>query len=100
MLSKIDLESKLDEYKNNKNMAEYINIQLNKCKDNEDIFSNKNFFECMYSFKYSGAVFGSYENNFMKIIEILDNIFDDLMQNINLLRQKYNQNKPERSFVL
>ena len=85
MLSKDELKSKLDEYKNNKNMTEYINIQLNKCKDHEDIFSNKNFFENMYSFKYSGTVFGSYENNFMKITEMLDNIINNLMQHISLL---------------
>ena len=85
ILSKNELKNKLDEFKNNKNMIEYINIQLNKFKGDEEIFSNENFFEYMYSLKYSGTIYGLYEKNFMKIIEMIDNIIDKLMENINLL---------------
>ena len=84
-LAKNDLEKKLETYKNNEYMTEYINIQLNKCKINEQIFSNKKLFEYLYNLKYSEAIFGYYGHNFLIIIEIIDKILFNLKENVNLI---------------
>ena len=91
-LLKTEFEKRLIKYKDNLNMTEYLNIQINKCKKNKLIFSNKKF--CDHLFKDnqnqnniddSSIILENYKNDFLKVIECIDKIFENLINNINLV---------------
>ena len=81
---KSNLEEKLNDYKNNPNIAEYLQYQIDACQYNEKIFSNKYFFGSFANYKYASNILSLYENNFMIVIEIIDKILDLLMKNLDL----------------
>ena len=84
-ISKDYLAKKLEENKNNKNMAEYINFQLKKVQENEEIFSNTILMEGIFFADSEEFIPILYENDFKKVTEIIDNIFDNLKNNIRFI---------------
>ena len=84
-MSKKDLEKQLESYKDDKNMVEYINKQIDQCKKNEEIFSNKELFDSIYRTNFPEYIFGLYQMEFMRVIEFIDKIFENLENNILLL---------------
>ena len=89
-LIKSEFEKKLEQYKDNLNMIEYLNIQINKCKKNKFIFSNQNYSNHLYYhdsdyIDNSSIVREYYKNDFKKVIECIDKIFENLINNIHLV---------------
>ena len=88
----IDLSlDKLKELKNkynsekNENMKNYIEYQLNSQSDNE-IYSNKIFFSQMNnSSLYSYEILMNYEKNFIKVINFINSILDNILENLDIL---------------
>ena len=82
-LSKDYLEKKLEENKNNKNMTEYINIQMKNLQKNEEIFSNIHLKESFFFADSEEFIPILYENDFRKVIEIIDKILDNIKNNLH-----------------
>ena len=82
-ISKDYLEKKLEENKNNKNMIEYINFQINTIQNNDDIFSNDILMESIFFADPEEFIPFLYENDFKKVIEIIDKILDNLKNNLH-----------------
>jgi len=89
-LSDLSIE-KLDELKNkyisekNDKMKDYIEYQLNLQKK-EGKYSNKNFFMIMNNNSpYSFEILMNYEKNFIKVINFINKILDNILENLDLL---------------
>ena len=82
-LSKDYLEKKLEENKNNKNMIEYINIQMKNIQKNEEVFSNMHLKESFFFADSEEFIPILYENDFRKVIEIIDKILDNIKNNLH-----------------
>lgn len=81
-LSKDYLEKKLEENKNNKNMIEYINFQIKKIQNDEEIFSRNHLMEAIFYADSEEFIPILYENDFRKVIEIIDKILDNIKKNL------------------
>ena len=68
-----ELETKLNEYKNNSNMVEYIQNQINKCKTKKDIFYNTDLVESILTSKFKEIIFDNYQRDFFKVIFLKSN---------------------------
>ena len=66
-------------------MTEFINIQIEKCNANKSIFVNKNLFENLYLGENSKVILDYYKKDFMKVIECIDKILENLVINIHLV---------------
>ena len=82
---KEDLETKLDEYKDNPNMMEYINNKIKQCNINKELFSNEHFLNIINNSNYSDTIYDLYKEDFMEVIDIIDKIFQNLISSIHLL---------------
>ena len=80
-----DLENKLNEYKDNPNMKEYIRRQIAKCKNDKKIFSNKIFIDSLYKSEHTEKIYDAYQNDFLKIIKYIDEILENIKNKIHLL---------------
>ena len=76
-----------DKYISDKNldMKNYIDHQLNSQNDNE-IFSNKTFFELINNNTPNAfEILMNYEKNFIKVINFINSILDNILENLDLL---------------
>ena len=80
-----ELESKINEYKNNSSMVEYIKKQIIKCKNKNNIFCNKDLLDIIDSSKFSKIVYDNYKRDFFKVMEFINKILENLSKNIHLL---------------
>ena len=88
----IDLSlQKLNELKNkyilenNNLMKNFIDFQLNG-QDNNEIYSNKQFFKTMNkNTLYSPEILMDYERSFFKVIKFIDSLLDTILENIDFL---------------
>ena len=84
-ITKDEFQKKLKEYENNKGMKEYCNIQLKNYNKEAKIFSNEKLLENVYESTVSSEVLALYQIDFFKVVKILDELFNNLMNNIYLL---------------
>ena len=89
-LLKSELEKHLKEFKNDVNMSEYLNIQINKCNQNKLIFANKKLCDRLYQndnnqCDNTNIILESYKIDFFKVIECINKIFENLKNNIHLV---------------
>ena len=82
-LYKINEENKDKEEKNE--MKDYIQLHINFCESNPDIYKNDTFIQTISSSKLSQDIFSLYQNIFTGLIEIISQLFKNLLDNINLL---------------
>ena len=84
-----DLKKMIEEkYLNNQNMLDYCRNQLINCGQNiinRDYYSNKSFMENLYCTQTSGEVLLLYQNDFLIIIEIIEEIFNNIKNTIYLI---------------
>ena len=66
-------------------MKIYIESHINLCKNNEDIYKNDSFFNTINKSKYSQDIFSIYQNMFIGLIEIIKKLFQNLLDNMNLV---------------
>ena len=66
-------------------MKEYCNIQLKNYDNNPNNFSNERFLNNVYESTVSSEVLALYQIDFFKVVKILDELFNNLMNNIYLI---------------
>jgi hypothetical protein len=84
-ITKKELEEKIEEYKENKGMKEYLNAQLNIFNQNPINFSNIQLLQKIYNSSSSSEVLALFQIDFFKVIKILDELFENLKNNIYLI---------------
>ena len=82
-----ELQKSLLEYKDNKEMKNFIEkkiaeIESEKCKD---LFSSQNLLETFYFSEKTEDNMNYYKNSFMQVIDIIDILFENLINNAELL---------------
>jgi hypothetical protein len=84
----IDDIEKMSQEQDNKNMKDYCNNQLIMCEnaDNKEVYySNSKLMENLYQVKSSEDLIYSYQSDFFKIIDFIEQILANLKNNLYLL---------------
>ena len=84
-VTKDELQKKIKENEGNKGMKEYCNFQIKNSESNPKIFSNEKFLSNVLMLKDSSEVLALYQIDFFKVIKIIDELFNNLMNNIYLI---------------
>ena len=84
-VTKEELEKKVKENEGNKGMKEYCDLQLKNAKNNPKFFSNEKFLANVLLLKDSSDVLALYQIDFFKVIKIIDELFNNLINNIYLI---------------
>ena len=79
-----DFEEKMNSYDDIR-MKNYFKFQLKFCEIQDDYFSNKTFLSKVLKSKYSTNLLNEYQLNFMKVILIIKEIFNKLLNDLHLL---------------
>ena len=66
-------------------MKNYYQFQLKFCEEKDDYFSNKTFMKKIFESKFSADLLNEYQLNFMKVILIIKEIFNKLLNELHLL---------------
>ena len=66
-------------------LKNYYQFQLKFCDKQEDYFSNKTFLKKIFESNYSNDILNEYQYNFMKVILIIKEIFNKLLNDLHLL---------------
>ena len=80
-VTKDELQKKIKENEGNKGMKEYCNLQIKYSES----FSNEKFLSNVLNLKDSSEVLALYQIDFFKVIKIIDELFNNLMNNIYLI---------------
>ena len=86
-LSLAKIKKLKEEYiaKNNKIMENFIDYQL-EGQNNEEIYSNKEFFKLMNNNSlYTYEILIAYEKSFIKVIHFMNSLINTIMENLDLL---------------
>ena len=84
-ITKEELQKKIKENEGIKGMKEYCNLQLKNSETNPKIFSNEKFLANVLLLKDSSEVLALYQIDFFKVVKIIDELFNNLMNNIYLI---------------
>ena len=83
-LNKNELKKMIQNNKDNKNIKDYLQYQLNlNNKNDEDIYSNKNMLEKIQKSKESEKLLFYYQRNFLIVIDIVNEIIEQIQSKIN-----------------
>ena len=80
-LNKKALQTKKDEFKDNKKMQDFLYSKLNDCDDNENKYSNHKLMGELYKFKFSPQLLLIYQKSFMVIVNFIDSILEKIIIN-------------------
>ena len=84
-ITKAELDRRIKENERSKGMTEYFNIQIKNSQNDLNIFSNGKFLNNLLAVEYPTDILTLYQIEFFKIIEIIDELFSNLMNNIYLI---------------
>ena len=84
-ITKAELDRRIKENERSKGMIEYFNIQIKNSQNDLNIFSNGKFLNNLLAVEYPTDILTLYQIEFFKIIEIIDELFSNLMNNIYLI---------------
>ena len=84
-ITKAELDRRIKENERSKGMIEYFNIQIKNSQNDLNIFSNGKFLNNLLAVDYPTDILTLYQIEFFKIIEIIDELFSNLMNNIYLI---------------
>ena len=79
-----ELKEKIDMFQS-KDMKDFLNSKLSACKSNPNIYSNDVLLNDIYKSEQSYMIFRFYIQSFMKVINIINMILDNLINKSNLL---------------
>ena len=79
------IEELITENQYDKNLNEYLVLQLRKMGEDKDIYSNKNFKEKAAHSELFCKILESYQSDFIKTISFIDKILDNLLNNFQFL---------------
>ena len=83
-LNKNEIKKQIQNCKDNKNLKEYLQTQLNIMNKNEDnLYSNSFMLEKIQKSKESEKILFYYERNFWIVIEIINEIIEQFLLTIN-----------------
>ena len=83
-LNKEELE-KFQEDTDNQNMKEYISMKLEECSSDPHSYSTESFLKNVTFFPNSKNVLIKYRHNFIIITKTIDDLFKNLLENIQIL---------------
>ena len=72
ILNKNEFQKLADKYKNNKKMYDFFNSKLNDYSSDNDLYSNKKFFDNLYKINHSEDLLLQYQINFNVVISFID----------------------------
>ena len=78
------LYEKMQEYDDIK-MKKYFEFQLNNCKEKSDLYANKSLLNMVFQSAYSTKILFIYHSYFMKVMKIIETIFNKLLNDIQSL---------------
>ena len=84
-IGKDELLKLSNDFKKNKNMYDYIQIQLKKCNDYPKIYSNDRFFKNMFDSPISKEVLALYQIDFFRVINSINELFSNFCNNSYLI---------------
>jgi len=84
-IKKEELEKKIRENERNKGMKEYFSTQIKNSQNDLKIFSNNKFLDNLLEVANPTDILALYQIEFFKIIEIIDKLFNNLLNNIYLI---------------
>ena len=82
-IKKLNEESKDKDMKID--MKEYIELHLISCQNNEEIYQNSTFFNVISKSKLAQDILSMYQNMFIGIIEIINQLLQNLLDNIDIV---------------
>ena len=83
-LDKTTLLNSLQEYKNNKNMYDYLYSKISLCENDNNIFSNLNLLNSLQSLDIDfNQILNLYQYNFIIIVNFIDEIIKNISDNLN-----------------
>ena len=84
-VNKEKLQNTINEYENNKGMKAYCNLQIKNSENNPKMFSNEKFLSNILLLNDSSEILALYQIDFFKVINIIDELFNNLINNICLI---------------
>ena len=84
-LNKKVLLKLIEEHKNDKNMYDYLYSKLSVFSDDDNIFSNEKLLTSLNKYKHPEKLLYSYQNNFMIVINFIDQIIKNILDNFHLV---------------
>ena len=79
------LQKKIKENEGKKGMEEFCNLQIKNLENNSNIFSHEKFLANILLIEDSNDALSLYQIDFFKVITIIDELFNNLLENINLI---------------
>ena len=83
--NKENLEKEILNHKNNKEMEEYLNKIISEYNESPNRYSNSSFIDKIYSFDRYEQIMNYYKDSFFQMTNIIDMLFDYLINKIDLL---------------
>ena len=83
-LTKNELENQKKTFHNNKKMIDYLDFVIKKCEKNEE-YANQKLLQNIFESPISKEVLASYQIDFSKIVNIINKLFDNLLNDLYLL---------------
>ena len=83
-LTEKELKEKINMFQS-KDMKDFLNSKINALKSNPNIYSNDILLNDIYKSEQSYMIFRFYIQSFMKVIDIINMILDNLINKMNLL---------------
>ena len=84
-LNKEELEKKLNMYKDNQKLYDFLNKKINDCYADNILYANKRLMENLYQNKSPETILDYYQKYFMIIIKFIDQIIKNILENFHLL---------------
>ncbi len=83
-LTKNELENQKKTFHGNKKMIDYLDFVIQKCEKNEE-YANQKLLQNIFESPISKEVLASYQIDFSKIVNIINKLFDNLLNDLYLL---------------
>ena len=84
-VTKDEIEKKIEENKGNEGIKEYCTNLIKQYEKNPKIFSNESFLANVFNSSVSKEVMALYQLDFYKVIKIIDELFNSLLNNMYLI---------------
>ena len=84
-VDKNELLKLLNDFKKNKNMYDYIELQLKKCNDSPKIYTNDRFYKNIFDSPISNEVLALYQIDFFRVMNSINELFSNFFNNSYLI---------------
>ena len=84
-LTKEEIEKQISENKGNEGMKEYCSKLIKEYEKDQKVFSNEQFLANVFDSSVGKEVLALYQLDFFKVIKIIDELFNSLLNNVYLI---------------